>query len=81
MYGIKIGKTPGPTTAAPAWPEEYRRLDVLLQPVADQLRPLWWATGDAVYAFPPEWTLDGKGTKNNTDLSRSDIALIRDVYT
>lgn len=63
MYGIKIGKTLRQPAATAEWPGEYHRLDVLLRPIAEQLRPLWWATGKVVYAFPPEWILeDGDGT-------------------
>lgn len=33
-----------------------------------------------LYYYPPEWTLDGKGTSNNTDLSTKDKTYIRFVY-
>lgn len=33
-----------------------------------------------LYAFPPEWTLNGLATTTNQDLSADDIALARRVY-
>jgi hypothetical protein len=62
MHGIKIGKSLREGTAS-KWPGEYAHLDVLLRPIAEHLRPLWWATEHAVYTMPPEWILEpGDGT-------------------
>jgi hypothetical protein len=57
MLGVKIGKTLRRNNAS-VWPDGYERLDMLLRPVADRLRPLWWATEHARYAFPTEWILE-----------------------
>ena len=34
-----------------------------------------------LYPFPASWTTNGVSTSNNTDLSNTDIQLIRDLYT
>lgn len=33
-----------------------------------------------LYPFPADWTLDGAGTSNNTDLSKKDIELANRIY-
>jgi hypothetical protein len=58
MFGIKIGKTLREGNAS-VWPNGYHRLDVLLRPLADDLRPLWWATADARYDYPTQWITEG----------------------
>jgi hypothetical protein len=58
MFGLKIGKTLKENNAS-VWPGEYHRLDVLLKPVEDDLRSLWWATDRTEFLFPAEWVVEG----------------------
>jgi hypothetical protein len=54
MFGIKIAKIP-PAQGPSKWPGQYHSLHVLLIPIAEALRPLWWVTEHLQYAFPPGW--------------------------
>jgi len=76
MHGIKIGKA-----FRGEWPGEYRRLDVLVRPIAERLRSLWWATGDVVYGFPTEWILESGdgGFMSGPSMRAFDASFVSDV--
>ena len=54
--GVKIYKT-WRHEGASIWPEGWHSLGKIVEPIGDQLRPLWWAAKWVRFAPPIEWVL------------------------